>query len=908
MSVVPRQIGHYEIHREIGRGGMGIVHLARDTMLQRDVAIKMLPDDLAADEERLSRFEREARLLASLNHANVAAVHGLEEVDGVRYLILEFVDGEDLSDRLAGGALPIDEALHIGKQIARAVEAAHARGVIHRDLKPANVKVTIDGDVKVLDFGLAKAFEDHPTTASGAAQSPTVVPTHSPTVPGVVLGTAGYMSPEQARGKPIDKRSDIWSFGCILYEMLTGRCPFPGESVPESLGATIHKEPDWDALPADTPPNVQLLLHRCLQKDRNRRLQDIGDARVELDDTLSGSTRIWTGGATETAPAAPARWPGLPWLAVTTVLLAAAVGLSIVLTRLAATPAPLIRTFVPPPKDMTFIPNGDLAGPAVISPDGRTLAFTAMGSDARRSIWVRPLNVTEARELPGTEDAMFPFWSGDSRSVGFFAHGLLKRVDLTGGTPITVCKALNGRGGAWNADGDMLFAPDFGTPIHRVPATGGLPEPITTLDLAKHTSHRWPSFLPDGRHFLYSAIHAESSRAPDNAIYFGSLDEGSGHEVMRSSLNAHGTEDHLLFVRQGTLMAAPFDAKRGHVTGDPQALAVSVAYNLATWKAAFSCSPAGIIAYNPGGLMKGEGTKITTFDRSGRELDVVPRVTSASSLRVSPDGRHLAYTTGRAASSMDVWVHDVTRKQPMRLTFLSGFESGPVWSPDGTELFFGYMYRTGGDAAEGIYRMPASGGSPTLLMAGDNEQQPQSVSPDGRYLLFSGIHERSRTSDDLWVLPLAPPGEPVALVQTPSIIETWCRFSPDGRWIAYVSNESGIDEVYVMSFAMPSEAGGDTRARGKWQISNGGAGMPAWSRDGTELYFLTEDEMLMAVSVNSDGGQLAPGPVEPLFRMQVGMGNTFDVTPDGHFVATSADETTEEPVALIMNWMSELNK
>ncbi len=904
---VPNQVGQYEIRHEIGRGGMGVVYLAHDSRLDRDVENKRLPEELLENRDRLDRFEREAKLLASLNHANIAGVHELEEMDGVHYLILEYVDGEDLSDRLAAGALPVDETLHIAKQIARAVEAAHARGVIHRDLKPGNVKVTVDGDVKVLDFGLAKAFEDPTSMATAVPDSRTVVQTESPTVAGVVLGTAGYMSPEQARGKPIDKRSDIWSFGCILYEMLTGACPFPGESVAESLGATIHKEPDWSALPERVPPNVQLLLHRCLQKDRSRRLQDIGDARVELDDTLSGSTQIWTGGVSIPTPVPRSKWRSAPWVLAMLVPLTLAIGFGVAYARLAGERPAVVRASVPPPADTMFLPAGDLAGPVVVSHNGRMLAFAATGDDGQQRLWVRSLAETTASVLPGTEGGTFPFWSQDDRAVAFFADDLLKRVGLVGGTPITICLALNGRGGTWNRDGVILFAPNAVGPIHRVAATGGASAPVTTMDRSRHTSHRWPSFLPDGRHFLYSAIHHEGTRAQENAIFFASLDGATNREVMRSAVNGQYAAGHLLSVLQGTLMATRFDAGTGRLHGDPRPLATGVAYSLGTWNAAFSCSPAGVIAYHCGALVQGEGARITWYDRSGQELRSVSQVTGNSSLRLSPDGKRLAFVSDEASSSIDLWIYDTERELPMRLTFMPGWETSAVWSADGSELMFGFAYRTGGDSPAGIYRAPVGGGAPQLVLEQPQDGShlwPLDWSPDGRYLIFGRGQAVTRTAGDLLVLPVDPPGDPVVLVGTTSFNEDWARFSPDGRWIAYNSTESGRNEVYVIPWDPETGHAGP----GKWQISNGGGRLPKWSVDGSELFYVSDDDMLVAVKVDVDGDRFRPGVNEPLFALRVVVGNNFDVDPQGRFVLTSPDEQSDRPIELILNWTSELDR
>ncbi len=911
MQSPPRKIGPYEVEREIGRGGMGVVYLARDTRLDRAVAIKALPSDLLVDADRLARFEREARMLASLSHANIAGVHGMEEVDGARYLVMEYVDGEDLSERLRGGALPVDEALHIAKQIARAVEAAHAGGVMHRDLKPANVKVTLDGDVKVLDFGLAKAL-DEGAALSRLHESPTRV-ANSPTIPGVVLGTAGYMSPEQARGKSIDKRSDIWSFGCILYEMLTGKCPFPGELVTESLGATIYKEPDWELLPAGTPPNIQLLLHRCLQKDRSRRLQDIGDARVELDDTLSGTKQAWTEAVDEAPPGH--RKQGATWIALALLPAVAALGFAIAYFRRAPPTAPMVHAFIPAPDNETFIPVGDMAGPVVVSPDGGTLAFTALGEDRTRRLWIRPLEAAQARALPGTEEATFPFWSPDGRSLGFFAQGRLKQVDVAGGAAITVCDAVNARGGTWSQNGVILFAPEFQDAIYRVLAAGGTATPVTTIDQARHTGHRWPFFLPDGEHFLYLAIHYEASKAEENAIFFASLDGREVHEVLRSDVNAAFGSGHLLFVRQGTLMAVPFDSRTGRAQGDPQALAANVAYSLGTWRAAFDCSREGLIAYHPGGMVGGEGGRVVWFDRAGKELKAVDLITSYGSLRPSPDGTRVAFIAGKSSSSVDLWVYDVARELPMRLSFLPGYETPPVWSPDGGSLAFGFVFRTAGDDPLGIYRIDTSGGTAELLHAdivagqasapppdsGLTRSQPSDWSPDGRYLLFV-------LDADVWALPLEPPGEPVALLHTPHL-ESEARFSMDGRWIAYGSDESGIPEVYVAPFDPdPESDGGAARARRRWQISSGGGINPRWSPDGAELFYLTSDSMLTAVGFTAGGDRFEPGASRRLFQIPLGPGNNYEILPEGTVIATLAKEESSRPIAIILNFTSGLDK
>lgn len=890
-------LGPYEILSPLGKGGMGEVYRARDTKLDRDVAIKVLPQTFGRDSERLARFQREAKLLASLNHPNVAAIHGFEESDGVCFLVLELVEGETLSARLKAGPLAVDEALSVAKQIAEALEAAHESGVIHRDVKPANVKVRPDGKVKVLDFGLAKALSAG-NSPTDIGRSPTMMAQH--TRQGVILGTAAYMSPEQARGQPLDKRTDIWSFGCVLYECLTGRGPFGGETTSDTIAKILEREPDWSAVPAKTPQMVQILLRRCLRKDRERRLHDVADARSELEDVLSGSSEAWS----SAIQPIKARRKTLTW-AVAGFAIVVALSFALAYLRPAGTHAAVIRSFIPAPDNTRFMFTSDLAGPVIISPDGRAVTFVAVDAEGKNLLWLRPLDDVSARVLPSTKGATFPFWSADSRSIGFFAKGRLKRIEASGGLPITVCDVRNGRGGTWSRQGVILFAPDYRTPIYQVAASGGTPIPVTKLDESKHTTHRWPYFLPDGKHFLYLAVNQARGRREHDAVYFASIDSAETNLVLRTNANAAFASGFLLFLRDTTLMADRFDARRGQLKGDPLPVAEGIRYDPATWQAVFTASQSGILAYHTGGVV---GTKLVWFDRSGNELGSIGEKDIYSDLRLSPDGRRLAVGRGDPG---DIFIYELARRGGTRLTFDPADDGSPIWSPDGTRIVFSTAHRTRGQ--HNIYQKLSSGtSSEEMFLESGIDVSTEDWSPDGRFILYSKGDIVGGSQGDIWILPLSGDREPFVFMQTP-FAEYDAQFSPEGRWIAYTSNESDKEEVYVAPF--PELSAENTKNRefgrgGKWQVSADGGALPRWRRDGKELFYLAPDKKLMAAEVNSEGSHFEVGAVHALFRVNPKpVGYAYDVSPDGQqFVINTAGEKDTSPITLVVNWTAELNK
>jgi serine/threonine protein kinase/Tol biopolymer transport system component len=878
------RLGSYEVVAQIGAGGMGEVYRAHDTKLARDVAIKVLPANFVNDPERLSRFQREARMLAALNHPNIATIYGLEQSGGATCLVMELVPGETLAERVKAGPLPIEEALKIASQIAEALEAAHEKQIIHRDLKPANVKVTPEGKVKVLDFGLAKAFEGDPANED-MSNSPTL--SRAATMQGVILGTAAYMSPEQAKGKAVTKATDIWAFGCVLYELLSGDKAFEGEDATEILAAVVRAEPDWTRLPENTPQSIRLLLRRCLRKDRRQRFQDATDVRIEVEDALSGASTVAPAPKGTSRPLLP-----LVWISACVALLIALAAVSFIHFRETSPQLRISRFQIPLPEKTT----GALFQ---LSPDGRVLAFTASES-GRRHLWIRPIDSMTAQAVPGTEDATYVFWSPDSAYLAFFVPGKLKKVALAGGPAQTICDAADGRGGTWNSDGVIVYSPGPGRALERVSAAGGAPSTLTKVALHDE-GQRYPKFLPDNKHFLYLV---NFGKPEDNGINIGSLDGSPPVRILSddssaeyASLDASGGNGLLLFRREGTLMGVPFDLRRLRINGDvfPIAEGVGVAGN--TQSAAFSVSNTGMLAYGSGLINLG-GRELAWMDRTGKRLGGVGQPGQITNPLLSPDEKEILFSLFNVAGdASDLWLLDVARGVPSRVTFRAGISGDGIWSPDGSTIVF----QSDNTA---IYRKPANGaGKEELLLAPGINNRPLDWSRDGKYVVYMSSNGGT-TGTSLWLLPLEGDHKPVSYLQTP-FNEAAAQFSPDGKWIAYASNESGQPQVYVQ--AIP--AGG-----AKWQISPAGGDQPRWRRDGKELFYISADQKLMAVPVKSGPGFEAGAPqplfeLDPIFPPLLGR-FAYQPTADGKrfLVLSTAGGTAAPPINLVVNWQAGLKK
>ena len=877
------KLGPYEILAPLGAGGMGEVYRARDTRLGRDVAIKALPEAFADDPERLARFEREARLLASLSHPNLAAIHGIEEVDGRRYLVLEFVAGETLAARLARGALPVDEAIDVCRDIAAGLEAAHENGIVHRDLKPSNAIITPSGQVKVLDFGLA-------TTGAGGtsgsdpnlSHSPTM--THAATRAGVILGTAAYMSPEQARGKNVDRRTDVWSFGCVLYECLTGKPLFHGDTVSDLIARILEREPDWTELPANTPPRIRELLRKCLRKDSKERLRDIGDARLELVHAASEPA---------SPPVATRRASRLPWIVVG--LLAVALAASF-LFRPAPTPPDerAMRTSIPLPRGIEI----SLEVPDVtISPDGKTVVFVAVDSSGTASLYLRSLRSATVRQLPGTEGAGIPFWSPDSREIAFFSNGNLQRMKLDGGGVQVIARAPSARGGAWGPNDVIVYAPSASGPLMKVSANGGTPSVATALDSTRgETAHRFPCFLPDGKHFLYVGIPGKDGQVDTRVT---SLQETSGPVVVSSPNMATYAAGYLLFNQNESVVAQPFDLRSFELHGPRKAVAdlFNVSFN-------YSGSPV-LMASDDGTLIQREfrsnAMHIVLVDRSGKATRVLalPRGRYGEP-EFSPDGSRLAVTyapPGRA--TFQVWTVDLARNLSNRFSFQDAWEIGPVWTPDGDYIVWGKDSDTGRE----LYwkRSDGSGAEEMLADVPNMFNDPTSVTRD--YVVFRSLS--GTTNEDIYMVPLRGDKTAKPLMQT-RYNELDAVVSPDERWMAYRSDESGRHEIYVVGFPAM-----DKRVRvsldGAAPNTNANLSVLSWRSDGRELFFVGGDgRTLMSVDVEP-GERFSAGRPRSLFRFPR---ETEDAatSPDGQTVAVMlpAESETRSILNLVVNWASEL--
>ena len=869
------KIGPYEVTASLGAGGMGEVFRARDTRLDRDVALKILPAEFSSDPERLARFEREAKTLAALNHSNIAAIHGIEDArrdDGThvsRALIMELVDGEDLSQRLARGPISVEEALPIARQIAMALEAAHEQGIIHRDLKPANVKVRPDGTVKVLDFGLAKA--DVHASGANVLNSPTI--TSPMTMQGTILGTAAYMAPEQARGQAVDRRADIWAFGCVLFEMLTGRRPFDGPTVTDVLAAVVKSEPDWGSLPADTPASVQRLLRRCLTRDRSERLQHMGDARLDL----TASPQPESIRAASPTPARSRRLVMLSgWVAA---LVATAVAVWAYVGR---DVAPVTRAAY------RFSIPQLAAGAAtpIVSPDGRHLAYAASSR-----IWVRSFDGVDRRPLDGTDGARSPFWSPDSRHIGFFAGELLKRVALTGGLPDTLATVPQGWPAAsWSSKGSILIE------VTESPGNEGWyvlqPGTSSLKKLRAFSDNRpinpdkaFPEFLPDGVHFLFT--HPVDTTA---TLQIGSIASESTTALVQAETRASYASGFVFYVRGGALFAQPFDPDARALTGDPVQIVENIDYFTPTGEASFSVSQEGTLVFR----RFEPRSHLQWFARDGRQVGTVAEPNYYSAPAIARDGQRLAVEIlDPRRSTADLWVIDLERNIPTRLTSSPRSELNPQWSPDGAQLAFSADW----EGPPNLYVIAAAGGEPRILVPFDRTvQDPDGWSPDGSEVLYT----KRTDSLDIWAVAVAT-GERRRILGT-TFNEGSPKVSPDGRWLAYVSNASGRGEVYVRPFP-----DGTSQVR----LSTNGGRLPDWRADGHELFYVEPSGDVMAVSfAPGASGAARPGLPTRLFQVDARLLRAFDVAPDGQrFLLHLADHTTlTHPDEVVVDWMRLLRK
>ena len=902
--MIGETFSNYRITDKLGEGGMGEVWRAEDTNLGREVAIKVLPEAFAQDSERMARFEREARVLAALDHPHIASIYGLEEAEGRKFLVMQLAEGEDLEDLLSRGKLPPQRAARIALQIAEALEAAHDKGIIHRDLKPANVKVAADGQIKVLDFGLAKALDPGDPTSSDSGSlslSPTL--TAQMTEAGVLLGTAAYMSPEQARGELADRRADIWAFGVVLMEMLTGKTVYAGRTVSDTLAGVLAREPEWKELPADTPRRIRKLLERCLEKETPDRLQAIGEARIALQQYLAHPEREVPAEA-EVVQAVQATWKRLlPWALFS----AAAIGLAAALVMLwpeAPEPKTPIRLEAVLAEDPLFV---SLGTSVLLSPDGSRIVYVT-DEDASRTLFIRSLD-----QLAGTvlatgstaEEPYHPFFSPDGKWVGYAVRNEIKKVPVTGGTPITLCEVSGSRGASWGPDDTIVLAPSGDTELFTVPAAGGTPEPLTKLnEERKDFSHRWPQVINDGKAVIYSVGYEGMATADDAVIEAYSFQTGEQKVLHRGGYYArYIPTGHLVFIRDGTLFGMTFDAESLEPTGSPAPLVQGITTNDGPGGAQFSFSDTGELAYVSGEV--GVPTyPVVWVDNEGKSSTLWETRGSYGEPTLSPDGSKLGISVFRDGQ-WDVWVYDIEREVATRLTFHDGYDADQAWTPDGKYLIF----TSNRDGIESIYRKRADGsGEVERLVESEQAFYPFAVSSDNRFLAGE---VQTGGNIDIAILPLDGSKEPEAFLAS-EFDDRYPAFSPDGRWLAYASNESGRYEVYVRPFPA---------AGGKWQVSDGGGAWPLWSGDGKRLFYRTNSG-IEEVSVEASGESLSIGmpkvAVEGAYRggmfgISVGayIFGDYAVAPDGQRFVMFPQDTDVAPkthVTMVFNWFDELER